>query len=133
MCDLEEPAWQQRAFSNGHQRAPYFTDMLTVTFSLITGDRITYDRTTLLTLANSPLSKAQPGRMAYVAGITKSASVPSGASFAKKSVEQKKEERHKKKSTCKYEEIQCWIRQYGSSPSSWTTVNPFELLNDGED
>ncbi|CAO3679210.1 unnamed protein product [Umbelopsis vinacea] len=76
-----------------------------------TGDRITYDRTTLLTLANSPLSKAQPGRMAYVAGITKSASVPSGASFAKKSVEQKKEERHKKKST----------------------FNPFELLNDGED
>jgi hypothetical protein len=56
--------------------------------------------------------------MAYVAGITKSASVPSGASFAKKSVEQKKEERHKKKSTCKCEEIQFWIRQYGSSPSS---------------
>ncbi|KAI8579756.1 hypothetical protein K450DRAFT_271597 [Umbelopsis ramanniana AG] len=73
-----------------------------------TGDRTTYERATLLSLANSPLSKAQPGRMAYVPGITKSASVPSG-SYNKKSVEQKKEEKHKKKST----------------------FNPFELL--GED
>lgn len=40
--------------------------------------------------------------MAYVPGITKSASVPSG-SYNKKSVEQKKEEKHKKKSTCKWE------------------------------
>ncbi|KAH8549356.1 hypothetical protein BGW37DRAFT_502847, partial [Umbelopsis sp. PMI_123] len=73
-----------------------------------TGDRTTYDRATLLSLANSPLSKAQPGRMHYVPGITKSASVPSGT-YNKKSVEQKKEESHKKKST----------------------FNPFELL--GED
>ncbi|CAM0140402.1 hypothetical protein VKS41_006412 [Umbelopsis sp. WA50703] len=77
--------------------------------SSATGDRTTYDRPTLLSLANSPFSKAQPGKMAYVPGITKSASVPSGVSFGKKSVEQKKEAEHKKKST----------------------FNPFELL--GED
>lgn len=69
---------------------------------LLKGDRTTYDRPTLLSLANSPLSKAQPGKMAYVAGITRGASVPSGTSFGKKSVEQKKEENHKKKSTCKF-------------------------------
>jgi Eukaryotic translation initiation factor 4E binding protein (EIF4EBP) len=69
------------------------------------GDRTTYDRATLLSLANSPFSKAQPGRMAYVPGITKSASVPSG-SYNKKSVEQKKEESHKKKSTCKWDREQ---------------------------
>ncbi|GAB5587192.1 hypothetical protein Unana1_02092 [Umbelopsis nana] len=76
-----------------------------------TGDRTTYERAILLSLANSPLSKAQPGRMPYVPGITKSASVPSGASYAKKSVEQKKEAAHKKKST----------------------FNPFDLLNEADD
>ena len=78
---------------------PYIAIYVTDTYSLL-GDRTTYDRATLLSLANSPFSKAQPGRMAYVPGITKSASVPSGA-YNKKSVEQKKEEKHKKKSTCK--------------------------------
>jgi hypothetical protein len=76
------------------------TFMLNFLFPSI-GDRTTYDRPTLLSLANSPFSKAQPGKMAYVPGITKSASVPSGVSFGKKSVEQKKEAEHKKKSTCK--------------------------------
>ncbi|RUS16669.1 eukaryotic translation initiation factor 4E binding protein-domain-containing protein, partial [Jimgerdemannia flammicorona] len=41
------------------------------------GTRIIYDRSTLLTLANSPLSHTPPKDLAYIPGVTKSASAPS--------------------------------------------------------
>ena len=77
--------------------------------------------------------------MSYVPGITKNANAAGGVGYNKKSVEQKKEEAHKKKSTCKLICPLVDVRKAGigvlliSSSCFPSIVNPFELLNDGED
>lgn len=77
--------------------------------NMLLGTRVIYDRSTLLALSNSDLSKTPPAKMMFVAGVTKTngdntSLHPSAANY-RKVAELKRQEEEKKK-TCKY----CMIR-----------------------
>ena len=63
------PLWGGKNLGRGHSRA------VTISNSCVSprarlGTRIIYDRSTLLNLRNSPLSRTPPAKLAYVAGVT---------------------------------------------------------------
>lgn len=73
-------------------------------YTLPLGTRVIYDRSTLLALSNSDLSKTPPAKMMFVAGVTKTngdntSLHPSAANY-RKVAELKRQEEEKKK-TCK--------------------------------
>ncbi|KAI7895193.1 uncharacterized protein EV154DRAFT_496248 [Mucor mucedo] len=74
------------------------------------GNRVNYDRTTLLALAGSQFAKLPPVKMAFIPGVTRTPNQSDVVMSFRKTKDRKKEKEKEKK-----------------------TFNPFALLGDGDE
>ena len=65
------------------------------------GNRVNYDRTTLLALAGSQFAKLPPVKMAFIPGVTRTPNQSDVVMSFRKTKDRKKE-KEKEKKTCKY-------------------------------
>jgi hypothetical protein len=68
---------------------------------LFVGNRVNYDRTTLLALAGSQFAKVPPVKMAFIPGVSRTPNQSDVVMSFRKTKDRKKE-KEKEKKTCKY-------------------------------